>query len=98
MRATFTESLVHETLFNHNSLWEQCPGAMKHIIMHNSLENVNLESTEILETSFFMFLSSDSCHKKMLLESLNIPLKAYSAISRKGCFQKYLSGNFYIYL
>ena len=34
---------------------------------------MKLESTEILEISFF-FVSSDSCHKKMLLESLTIPL------------------------
>ena len=25
----------------------------------------------------FLFLSSDSCHKKMLLESVNIPLSNY---------------------
>ena len=33
-----------------------------------------MESTEILDLSFFLLISSDSCHKKMLLESLNIPL------------------------
>ena len=33
------------------------------------LENVKLESTEILEISFFLFTSSDPCHKMMLLES-----------------------------
>ena len=32
----------------------------------------------MLDLSFFLFISSDSCHKKMLLESLNIPLKCSS--------------------
>ena len=36
--------------------------------------NIKVESTVILEVSFFLFISADSCHKKMLLESLNIPL------------------------
>ena len=39
---------------------------------HAKLVNTKLESTEILEVSFSY---SDSNHKKMLLESLNIPLK-----------------------
>ena len=69
MRAIFTESLVHENLFN-----TVVYGSNEtHIIMHK-LENVKLESTEILDLSFFLFISSDSCHKNMLLESLNIPL------------------------
>ena len=41
---------------------------------HVKLVNVKLESTEILEISFILFIFSDSCHKKMFLESLNIPL------------------------
>ena len=45
-----------------------------HIIMHNLL-NTKLRSSEILEITFFLLISSDLCHKKMLLESLNIPLK-----------------------
>ena len=37
--------------------------------------NAKLGSTETLEiTFFFLLISSDLCHKKMLLESLNIPL------------------------
>ena len=47
---------------------------------HAYLENIKLESTdEILEISFsvfFIHISSDLCHKKMLLESpesLNLP-------------------------
>ena len=44
-------------------------------------ENLKLESSEILEITFFLFISSDSCHKQtvygmnqikqMLLESVN---------------------------
>ena len=51
-------------------------GAMQqHIITHN-LKNVKLESTEILKINFFfLFISFDSCYKKMLLESQNIPLR-----------------------
>ena len=52
MRAIFTESLVHETFFN-----KVVYGSNEtHIIMHNLLGIkllVKLESTEILETSFF---------------------------------------------
>ena len=47
-RSIFTESLVHETLFN-----TVVYGINEtHIIKHN-LKNVKLESTEILEISFF---------------------------------------------
>ena len=70
MRAIITGSLVHKT-FQHSSLWEN----ETHIIM-GKLENVKLESTGILEISFFSFISSDSWHKNMLLESLNIPLRS----------------------
>ena len=69
MRAIFTESLVHKTLFN----TVVYGSSETHIIVHN-LKNVKLEATEILEINFFSFISSDSCHKKMLLESVNIPL------------------------
>ena len=33
-----------------------------------------LQSTEISEITFFLLRSSNFCHKKMLLESLTIPL------------------------
>ena len=47
MRAILTEGLVHKILFN-----TVVYGSNEtHIIMHN-LENVKLESTEILEISF----------------------------------------------
>ena len=49
MRAIFTENLIHKT----------------NTIVYGSnetLENVKLESTEILEISFFLFISFDSCH------------------------------------
>ena len=36
--------------------------------------NAKLVSTETLEITFFLLISSDLCHKRMLLESLNIPL------------------------
>ena len=36
--------------------------------------NAKLGSTETLEITFFLLISSDLYHKKMLLESLNIPL------------------------
>ena len=46
--------------------------------MHIIILNVKLESTNILDVGGFLllllFLSSDLCHKKMLLESLTIPL------------------------
>ena len=38
--------------------------------------NAKLGSTETLEITFFLLISSDLCHKKMLLESLNIPLSS----------------------
>ena len=41
--------------------------------MHN-LKTLKLELTKILEISFFLFVSSDSSHKMMLLESLNTSL------------------------
>ena len=67
MRAVFTKSLLHKTLFN-----TVVYGSNEtHIIMHN-LKNVKLESNEILEINFF--ISSDSCHKMRWLESLNTSL------------------------
>ena len=45
-----------------------------HTIMHNLFVKVKLESTEILEIVFFLSISSDSFYKKMLLESVTIPL------------------------
>ena len=48
MRAIFTEILVHKNLFN-----TVVYGSNEtHIIMHN-LKNVKLESTEILDLTFF---------------------------------------------
>ena len=48
-----------------------------HKIMHNLIVNVKLESTETLETRFFLLISSylhkNICHKISLLESLDIP-------------------------
>ena len=49
-----------------------------HLTCKRKIGIVKLESTEILEVSF-LFVSSDSCHKKMLLESLNVPLSNYLA-------------------
>ena len=40
--------------------------------------NAKLGSTETLEITFFLLISSDLCHKKMMLESLNIPLRERS--------------------
>ena len=34
--------------------------------MHSLQVYVKLESTEILEVSFFLFISSDSCHKDIV--------------------------------
>ena len=66
MRAIFTEKSRTRHFF---------------IIMHK-LENVKLESTEILEIRFFLFTSSDSFHKKMLLESLNKKKCKFEVINR----------------
>ena len=70
-KAIFTESLVHNTLFN-----TVVYGSNEtNIIMYNLKTWNFMESTEILEISFFLYISSDLCHKKVLLQSLNIPLK-----------------------
>ena len=53
---------------------EQCP---MHIIMCNLLHRINL----ILKITF-LFKTCDSCYKKMLLESLTIPL-IYNFIDKK---------------
>ena len=42
-----------------------------HIIMHN-VKMQNWNQLKFWKQAFFLFISSDSCHKKML-ESLNIP-------------------------
>ena len=42
-----------------------------HILMHNF---VKLESTVIWEITIFLLVSSDSCDKMRLFESLTIPL------------------------
>ena len=69
MRAIFTESLVHETLFN-----TVVYGSNEtHIIMHNLIMQ-NRNQLKFWKSVFFWFISSGSCYKKMLLESLNIPL------------------------
>ena len=73
MRAIFRKRLVHETSFNTVIYREmKC-----NIIMH-TLKYVKMESTEILEiisNILFMCKSSNSRHKEMLLESLNIPYR-----------------------
>ena len=46
--------------------------------------NAKLGSTETLEITFFLLISSDLCHKKMLLESLNIPLILYQKSGKKN--------------
>ena len=58
--------------------------------------NPKLGSTETLEITFFLLISSDLCHKKMLLESLNIPLIFISKVResrvdhpRKTTFKKH---------
>ena len=63
MRTIFTESLYSA------QLWEQW-----NTHNHAWLENVKLESNEILEISFFCLYLLIHAIKKMLLESLNIPL------------------------
>ena len=51
MKAIFTEKSWTQDFIQHSSLWEQW-------ITHNhvQLENVNLESTEILEISLFVYI------------------------------------------
>ena len=44
--------------------------------------NAKLGSTETLEITFFLLISSDLCHKKMLLQSLNIPLIPILALNK----------------
>ena len=68
MRAIFTESLVPETLFNtvvygSNEYTQSCITWKREIGINWNFGN-----------KLFLFISSDSCHKKMLLESLTIPL------------------------
>ena len=46
--------------------------------------NAKLGSTETLEITFFLLISSDLCHKKMLLESLNIPLPIFVSPERSS--------------
>ena len=58
--------------FNHNLFNTVVYAAMKHnIIMHNFVNVENWNQLEVWKQPFF---SSDLCYKKMLLESLNIPL------------------------
>ena len=77
MRAIYiiTESLVNETWFN-----TVVYGAVKHniIITCKCKIEINLNFWNKL----FMFISSDSCHKKMLSESMNIPLSVQKFISK----------------
>ena len=50
-------------------------GSIEMYIIMNNLEMAeNGKTTEILEIDFFLIISSDSCHKKILLESMNIPI------------------------
>ena len=46
-----------------------------YIIMQNFKIYVKLESIEILGVRLILFIPSNSCHKKVLLESLNITNK-----------------------
>ena len=69
-----------ELSWNHFSMkWEQFSQKVVHKTLFNT-EVYGSESTEILEMELFLFISSDSCHKKMLLESLNIPLSVGTAL------------------
>ena len=66
----FAQSLVDKIQFNtDSSLWSN---ANAH--NHAYLVKVKLESTEILEVSFFVYIFW-FIYKKVLLESLNIPLR-----------------------
>ena len=68
MRAICTESLVHENLFN-----PVVYGSNEtHIIMHN-LKTWNWNQLKF-GNKLFWFVSSDSCHIKILRKSLNILL------------------------
>ena len=60
--------LIDETLFN-----TVVYGTMKHNLIMRNLLKVKLESTEILETGFFVYIFWSMSLKK-LLEFLNIPL------------------------
>ena len=58
-----------QDLIQQNSLWSN---ETQH--KHALLANPKKELTAILENKLFMFISSDMCHKKILLGSLSIPL------------------------
>ena len=47
-------------------------------------------STEIFEKAFFVYIQTDSCHKNMLLESLNILLNAQVTVKLKRQSWAYL--------
>ena len=67
MRAIFTESLVHNALFN-----TVVYGSNEtHIIMHNLKGKIGINWN--FGNKLFLFISFDSYHKKLLLE-MNIPL------------------------
>ena len=68
MRVIFTKSLVHETLFN----TVVYGSSETHIIMHCWKRKMGINWN--FGNKLFWFTSSDSCHKKMLWKSLNIPL------------------------
>ena len=55
-----------------------------------------MESTEIFGSKLCLFISSDSCHKKMLLESLNIPLKEVQFLIKLDTINKLNSSDYEI--
>ena len=66
---------------------EQC------LYNHALLVKVKLESTDILEITFFLLTSPDLCYEKMLLESLTILLKMHSLIFSKSSFLFHLKNH-----
>ena len=73
MRAIFTESLVHKTLFN-TVVYGSSETRISCITWKHKI-GINWN----FGNKLFVLISSDSCYKKMLLESGNIPLSAETA-------------------
>ena len=53
--------------------------------MHIIMRNIKLQSTQTLKTNFFLLISSNLCHKKML-ELLTFPKMLHVTVI---CFSRY---------
>ena len=86
MRAIFTESLLHKTFFN----MVVYGSSETHITMHN-LKTLNWNQLKFWKISFFGLYLLIHAIKKMLLESVNIPLSMLRLDSKL-----YNNGDFFL--